>query len=302
MIDIFVEMMKFLLSRKDIRFLSYVNFFYAVLGFCPYYIFKKDNKLVELSRIRYVSLAVLISIGIAQIVSFYPMVTLNFRNFHLWHKIFACAIVLLNIFFYSLCFSNWSASSRRKWKKMLSLFLKIDIVLRNRNKLNKNVFSNFNIQVFILHIFFIFVAVLRCTYYKNRSLYMMLNHSTNILGFYYPYSYTFFLCNICLAIKSRFEDAAALLKAEKREIHCSKNSNIRIKRIISIIKFVFQANNEIIVIFNDLVGWTILTVLMRTIAVTLGYLDAIFAHRISSSDLVDVSTISSLMATLLVIV
>ncbi|XP_045467598.1 uncharacterized protein LOC123676008 [Harmonia axyridis] len=271
------------LSRRDIQFFGNVCFHHGLLGFMPCFLFR-DGSIVEVPKMRYFSNFAIAIFLATQIFSIYPIYKYNFPHFVGSQMLVSFAFILTNIIFYVLCFTNSTINQRRRWKRIMHLFLKTDVILGNRNEMDWNIFKNPNLQFIVWHIIFIFTIFLRISNYRNMNLQLVISHIMNFMGFYYQCFFSIFTSNLCLAIKCRFSDGRALLTREYQQIHCSDDSKYRIKKIVKNVKGVFEATDELIRILSDVLGWQILVIFFRSVVAILGFVDGLVTNTLKSSN------------------
>lgn len=148
------------LSRRDIRFIQTLSYYNVFLGFYPLFnlngVHITENRRIEVLTIptHFVFLTI-------QIVALFPEIELDISIIPMTQTIEAYALLLTNVILYGWCVIGTHILHREKWKKMFEIFLNIDVILKNKNKIEKNFYDNFNFQFFALQLLFILGSIVR---------------------------------------------------------------------------------------------------------------------------------------------
>lgn len=145
--------------------------------------------------------------------------------------------------------------------------------------------KNFNVQFIFLHILFISFSIFRnIVNYKLKGK-VLERFFYNIIhidfGLLYFISLSTLIWNICLAIKNRYEDINEILKKNIRVTLPNCDHSLQnIKRV----KYLFDTNNEIVSIFNEVFGLQLLIIFFRTVASIIMTLDNFILNPFENMD------------------
>lgn len=265
------------LSRRDIRFLQTLSYFFAFFGFSPLFRLS-ENVILDNRKFEVLSISVYFILLMAQIFSAIPVLKYNMAVYSDTQKIETCTIILINMILNGWCVVNSKILYKTKWKNMFELFMSTDMILNNKNKISRRLLKNCNFQFFILQLTLIVGSAVRIQYStKSRAgnLPLILGNIVHLeINIFYTLSLSFLIWNICLAIKCRYKDMNRLLKMKDKDI-ITQSQHSEICEVIKVIKDVFGTNNKIVSIFNEVFGWQILFTTGKNLVLILMVLDSL---------------------------
>lgn len=274
------------LSKRDIRFLQTLSYFNAFFGFAPLFHFNQ-NKIEQIRRFEVLTMPAYFVILVVQIISSYPVIFLDIAVIPVTQIMEAYGIITINVVLYGWCMISSHIIHKKKWKKMFELFLKIDVLLDNQNSINNNLLENINFQFIILLATFIVGFIVRI-YDKieiEEGLWFLILSSFIHVEFscFYLLTLSFFIWNLCLAIKCRYKNMNDILQMRNKGFFLNSTQDLNIPEIIKMIKAIFEANNEIVSIFNEVFGWQILIMTLKNIALILLIFDGFISKQVTYS-------------------